>query len=132
MRQLSFRLAEEDYIQLENLAKMRGATVTEVIRSMIRFYSANAEVVQDLKTLRDDMDALSSIGLLAEELQNLKADLERRTVLGGGGSAGSDCGNDIKHLRALLLYHYSKILPGGLKRLEKDIPESYEYLTGEN
>lgn len=128
MRQLSFRLAEEDFLQLENLAKMRGATVTEIIRSMIKFYGSNAEIVQDLKTMRDDMDAIASVGLLAEELQNLKADLEQIRET-GGGSAG---GNDIKHLRALLLYHYSKILPGGLKRLEKDIPESYEYLTGEN
>jgi hypothetical protein len=130
MRQLSFRLADEDYIALENLAKLRGATITEVIRGMIKFYRANAEVVQDLKTLRDDMDAIASVGLLAEELQNLKADLEKIRET-GGGSTGSGCENDIKHLRALLLFHYSKILPGGLKRLEKDIPESYEYLTGE-
>jgi predicted DNA-binding protein len=127
LRQLSFRLAEEDYIQLENLAKLRGATVTEIIRSMIRFYSTNAEIVQDLKTMRDDMDAIASVGLLAEELQNLKADLEKIRET-GGGSAGSD---DIKHLRALMLYHYSKVLPGGLKRLQKDEPGAFEYLTGE-
>ena len=129
MRQLSFRLAEEDYLQLENLAKMRGATVTEIIRSMIKFYSSNAEIVQDLKTMRDDMDAIASVGLLAEELQNLKSELEQIKET-GGGSEGGNSGNDIKHLRALMLYHYSKVLPGGLKRLEKDIPESYAYLTG--
>lgn len=126
MRQLSIRLTDDDYEQIENLAKMRGATVTEIIRSMVKFYSSNAEIVQDLKTLRDDMDAIASVGLLAEELQNLKAELEKIRETGGGAAGG----NDIKHLRALLLYHYSKILPGGLKRLEKDIPESYEYLTG--
>ena len=131
MRQLSIRLSEDDYIQLENLAKMRGATVTEILRSMIKFYSSNAEIVQDLKTMRDDMDAIASVGLLAEELQNLKADLEKIRET-GGGSAGGNGGNDIKHLRALMLYHYSKVLPGGLKRLEKDIPESYAYLTGGN
>jgi len=126
VRQLSIRLSEDDYIQLENLAKMRGATVTEVIRSMIKFYSSNAEIVQDLKSMRDDMDAIASVGLLAEELQNLKADLEKIRET-GGGSAG---GNDIKHLRALMLYHYSKVLPGGLKRLQKDEPEAFEYLIG--
>ncbi len=131
MRQLSFRLAEDDYTQLENLAKMRGATVTEIIRSMIKFYASNAGMVEELKTLRDDMDAIASVGLLAEELQNLKADLEQIKE-NRGGSAGGNGGNDIKHLRALMLYHYSKVLPGGLKRLEKDIPESYAYLTGEN
>ena len=131
MRQLSFRLAEDDYTQLENLAKMRGATVTEIIRSMIKFYASNAGTVEELKTLRDDMNAIASVGLLAEELSNLKSELEQIKET-GGGSAGGTGGNDIKHLRALLLYHYSKILPGGLKRLEKDIPESYEYLTGEN
>lgn len=131
MRQLSFRLADEDFLQLENLAKMRGATVTEIIRSMIKFYASNAGMVEELKTLRDDMDAIASVGLLAGELQNLKAELEQIKET-GGGSVGGNGGNDIKHLRALMLYHYSKVLPGGLKRLEKDIPESYAYLTGEN
>ncbi len=129
MRQLSIRLTDDDYTQLENLAKMRGATVTEIIRSMIKFYASNAGMVEELKTLRDDMDAIASVGLLAEELQNLKSELEQIKET-GGGSEGGNSGNDIKHLRALMLYHYSKVLPGGLKRLEKDIPESYAYLTG--
>ena len=128
MRQLSIRLTDDDYTQLENLAKMRG-NCHEIIRSMIKFYASNAGMVEELKTLRDDMDAIASVGLLAEELQNLKSELEQIKET-GGGSEGGNSGNDIKHLRALMLYHYSKVLPGGLKRLEKDIPESYAYLTG--